>query len=61
MDVIRPICIDTRECFAKMRTGDRYRCDCLTRSYDVDGDCPFCKPEKEITNGKRYPRKVRIV
>lgn len=60
MDIIRPVCVDTRECFAKRRTGDHYRCDALTRTYDVDGDCPFCKPEMEITNGKRYPRKARL-
>lgn len=50
-------CIDSRLCFARKENGE---CSCLTLKtkadvYD-DGQCPFCKPRREYTNGKYYPR-----
>ena len=51
------ICPDSRECFAK-KNG---RCIVLQRDlgrhiqfYKKDGECPFCKPHRDITNGKVY-------
>ena len=51
------ICPDSRECFAK-KNG---RCIVLQRDsnhskgfYSKDGECPFCKPHRDITNGKVY-------
>lgn len=26
-----------------------------TGFYRKDGQCPFCKPVRDVTNGKRYP------
>lgn len=41
-------CVDSRPCFAKWKTvsGDTV-CRILTHTYDEDGKCPFCKPERE--------------
>ena len=36
-------CHDTRPCFAKINSI----CLILRESYDKDGQCPFCKAEKE--------------
>ena len=51
------ICPDSRECFAK-KNG---RCIVLQRDtnrsksfYSKNGECPFCKPHRDITNGKVY-------
>lgn len=46
------ICIDTRECFARL---SKKKCQALSVTYEHDGECPFCKKEKNITNGKYYP------
>ena len=27
----------------------------LTETYKHDGECPFCKPRRDMTNGKLYP------
>lgn len=50
-------CPDTRDCFAKLG-GE---CVVLQRDsnhskifYTKDGECPFCKPNRDITNGKVY-------
>lgn len=45
-------CNDTRECFARGRGGF---CEIL-RSVYPPGKCPWCKPDENITNGKRYRR-----
>lgn len=45
-------CYDERKCFAK---NDKY-CSILTRGY-IDKPCPFCKPKRDVTNGKVYPVK----
>lgn len=61
-----PSCHDSRECFAKTEMEDgRQRCSILVieqtktkkrkKQLYQDGKCPFCKPNKEITNGKEYP------
>lgn len=47
----RKRCRDKRPCFG--RRGEY--CQCLIKTYDRDGDCPFCKPEREVTDGKVYP------
>lgn len=50
-----PYCYDDAPCFARKLDKDgRGRCTILYREY-IFGGCPFCKPQKEITNGKRYP------
>ena len=61
--VLKPICIDSRECFAKIRDKDGSgkpcnKCVILTNisGYD-DGDCPFCKPKRGYTDGVYYPYK----
>ena len=47
-------CKDKRPCFARQR-GTRL-CTALSEVYEGTGVmCPFCKPEKEVTNGKAYP------
>lgn len=50
-------CPDTRDCFAKLG-GE---CVVLQKDsnhrkifYTEDGECPFCKPERDVTDGKRY-------
>ena len=47
-------CVESRPCFAKNRESKYVKCRILTSTYP-DGKCPFCKPEMEVTNGKRYP------
>lgn len=48
-------CNDTRTCFAKFRYPDgRVTCRLLTETYP-NGECPFCKPDREVTNGIVYP------
>ena len=59
-EIVKPKCNDKRQCFAKERGRDGYYCTILAMPYTnapmyADGDCPFCKPEKEVTNGKYYP------
>lgn len=50
-------CPDSRECFAK-KEG---KCIVLQRDfnrrkqfYTKDGECPFCKPNRDISFGKKY-------
>ena len=51
-------CNDRRKCFAKnSRGGGVYMCSLLHETYD-DGKCPFCKPERNVTKGKRYAFKL---
>lgn len=44
-------CNDKRPCFARNEDG---KCKILKSSYN-DKLCPFCKPEKDVTNGVKYP------
>lgn len=50
------LCKDARPCFARRETLEvgMYVCSALTSSYG-EGLCPFCKPERDVTSGKRYP------
>lgn len=49
-------CRDTRKCFATVYYGGMRWCKALGGPpYKNDGDCPFCKEEREVTNGKVYP------
>lgn len=50
-----PVCKDKRICFAQEDVFFKTKCSILRESYD-DGKCPFCKPDKEVTKGKKYPR-----
>ena len=45
-----PKCNDLRRCFAK---GGDYTCSALTETYPA-GKCPFCKPDRAVTDGYRY-------
>ena len=31
-------------------------CRVLTRTYEKDKQCKFCKKERDVTNGKRYSK-----
>ena len=51
------ICHDSRECFAKKVgaiTGIP-TCEILNKTYRADGMCAFCKPERSVTDGMKYP------
>lgn len=50
----KPICRDARYCFAESEYKNQKRCQILTETYSGD-QCPFCKPKKEETDGKKYP------
>lgn len=50
MELREPRCRDKRECFAR----ENGKCTLLTEARK-DGQCPFCKPKKEYTNGVFYP------
>lgn len=52
MEIPFPKCRDTRECFARNKFRD---CTILKATSSRDGACEFCKPDKEVTNGRRYP------
>jgi len=47
-------CNDSRDCFAKIDGYKGKICTLLTKTYPKD-TCPFCKADREVTNGKRYP------
>ena len=47
-------CKDKRPCFARQR--NTRICTALSELYEGTGRmCPFCKRDKEITNGVTYP------
>lgn len=50
----RPKCEDKRECFARVIGRDGSYCEILKRGYEP-GRCPYCKPDGEATNKRRYP------
>lgn len=52
-----PVCNDTKVCFARREDG---KCEILVTGYECDGDCKFCKPDREVTNGKKYPIGVGV-
>lgn len=45
-------CYDNRRCFAK----NGMYCTILNKGYK-DKPCPFCKPKRDVTDGKFYPVK----
>ena len=45
------LCNDCRRCFAK---NERGMCRVLAETYN-DSECPFCKPNRIVTNGRIYP------
>ena len=52
-------CNDSRPCFAKVvfpvKGGKTKQvCTILVKGYKAN-TCPFCKPRREVTNGKTYP------
>jgi len=49
-------CRDSRECFGRLPDKT---CRALTGTYEQDGQCPFCKPDREVTDGVRYPYDIR--
>lgn len=52
MEIPFPKCRDTRECFARNKFND---CTILKQTSSRNGACTFCKPDKEVTKGRRYP------
>ena len=54
---LAPDCIDSRPCFAiQYRRGGFRVCGILMdKAYDYDGECPFCKPVRELTGDEEYP------
>jgi hypothetical protein len=55
MDVTE--CKDKRKCFAKVPRNFRTGCSILIKGYR-DGKCPFCKPDRDVTDGKRYSHEM---
>lgn len=52
-----PQCCDTRKCFGANNIGGWRYCRILETTYEVDGACPFCKPdEADIVNAKYFKR-----
>lgn len=50
-----PQCCDTRKCFGANNIGGWRYCRILETTYEVDGQCPFCKPdEADIINAKYF-------
>ena len=49
-------CIDTRPCFARLK---KRMCHALSETYEHDGECPFCKEYRDVTEGKTYPMKQK--
>lgn len=43
-------CIESKPCFAK----ENGMCKLLISNYKKEGDCKFCKPKVNVTNGKKY-------
>ena len=46
------LCNDTRNCFARNKRGG---CLILKETYPAGVKCSFCKDEREVTKGKRFP------
>ena len=46
-----PMCCDTRECFATVCVHGGFRtCRVLSETYEKDGQCAFCKKNREDRN-----------
>lgn len=50
-----PYCKEQRDCFASVIFRGTRKCTVLNETYGHDVECPFCKPKKDVTNGKTYP------
>ena len=51
----KPVCCDSRRCFAKRKdSAGNFRCVILTSVYK-DDNCPFNKEVCSVTDGKQYP------
>ena len=49
-------CNDSRKCFGQeLLPNGEYGCKILTKTYLKDGECPFCKEFRSVTNGQVYP------
>lgn len=48
-----PICDDSRACFAKKKHYGIDVCTILKSTYE-NGLCPFCKPDRSVTDGITY-------
>ena len=48
---VDPDCYKHKPCFARGLTG---KCGCLSVTYPGRA-CPFCKPKRDVTDGKVYP------
>lgn len=55
----KPRCDFSQNCFAKEKVTvcgfEILKCKILTGTFFGGEDCPFAKPVREITKGKRYP------
>lgn len=51
-------CRDTRKCFAAIEKRGYRMCSVLTETY-FGNQCPFCKPERDVTDGKHYSYDVK--
>jgi hypothetical protein len=55
------ICKDTRPCFAKNKDAYGYNlCGILTDGFP-NGKCKFCKPRRDVTDGKLYPARTHYL
>ncbi len=59
-------CHDSRLCFAKregsVKCGVLIKHDIRSNSDEYeDGKCPFCKPLREYTNGKKYVKNKNYI
>lgn len=53
----KAVCNTEGPCFAKKEISGSMRCVCLHTTYPAGKKCPFQKPERDVTNGKRYPHR----
>ena len=56
-------CSDKRPCFARENGKCRVlKSDDQGKFYDpVTHPCPFCKPNRSVTNGKTYPHRDALL
>lgn len=53
-NMFRVKCNDCRECFARTKDG---KCTILVSGYE-NGKCPFCKPDRDVTDGVTYKHMI---
>lgn len=58
-------CHDSRKCFGKDDSlakafKDKPHCTVLSTPYQNDGECPFCKPDRAVTNEVFYPYRTEL-